>query len=230
MAKKTYSINWEDDIPVSFEVNGVTYESLDDIPNEKDRTKLEAMLNSAEDAEFDAEFAKMGSNMSTPDDSSFENLILGIFTGIAVLMLLITGISSFFNVQKINREKSAPGVVTDMTKQLEYDSNDYNRVIGETYYPVVEFTAQDGKRRNVQMSEGSFPPSYEVGDEVTVLYEPDHPLDARIKSAGSNALMWILPGITGILGIGFLVAVIAVRRVIFLSKKQKEEQAIEELK
>ena len=56
-------------------------------------------------------------------------------------------------------------------------------------------------------------PAYEVGDEVTILYEPEHPMDARIKSFGSSALMWILPSITGVLGIGFLVAVIAVQRV-----------------
>jgi hypothetical protein len=36
-------------------------------------------------------------------------------------------------------------------------------------------------------------------------------LDARIQSFGSNALMWILPGITGILGLGFLGAVLLVR-------------------
>jgi hypothetical protein len=83
----------------------------------------------------------------------------------------------------------------------------------------VEFVAQDGKRRNVQLSEGSFPPAYEVGDEVTILYEPEHPLDARIKSFGSSALMWILPGITGILGIAFLGAVLVVRRVMFTSEE-----------
>jgi hypothetical protein len=56
-------------------------------------------------------------------------------------------------------------------------------------------------------------PSHEVGDDVTVRYDPDHPLDARIKSFGSSALMWVLPGITGILGLAFLGAVIAVRKL-----------------
>ena len=59
MAKKTYSINWEDDEPVSFEVDGVQYESLEDVPEETDRLKLEAMMNAAEDAEFDAEIEKI---------------------------------------------------------------------------------------------------------------------------------------------------------------------------
>jgi hypothetical protein len=64
------------------------------------------------------------------------------------------------------------------------------------------------------MDEGSSSPQYEAGDEVIVLYEPDRPLEARIKSFGSSALMWILPGITGVLGIAFLGAVIVVRKLI----------------
>ena len=213
MSKKKYSINWEDDFPISFEVNGVEYKSLEDVPHEADRLKLEAMLDSASDAEFDAEFEKMSKEAQQVNGPAVEKIILSIFTGVAALMFLIAGIAAFNNIVKINREASAPGRVVEMTKRLEYDEANRDRVIGETYYPVVEFVAQDGKRRNVQLSEGSFPPAYEIGDEVTVLYEPDHPLDARIKSSASSALMWILPGITGILGIAFLVAVIAVQKL-----------------
>lgn len=217
MPKKKYSINWEDDIPVSFEVDGVTYESLEDVPDEKDRVKLEAMMDSAEDAEFDAEFdtefTKTQKELEQISQFPFEKIVLSVFTGVAVLMLLIAGIASFNNVRKIDREESAPGRVVDMTRRLEYDEEDRDRVIGETYYPVVEFTANDGKRRSVQLSEGSWPPAYEIGDEVTVLYEPESPLDARIKSFGSSAGMWVLPVITGILGIAFLVAVIVVQKV-----------------
>ncbi|MBK9927526.1 MAG: DUF3592 domain-containing protein [Anaerolineales bacterium] len=223
MAKKKYSINWDDDIAVSFEVDGVTYESLEDVPEEKDRLKLEAMLNSAEDAEFDAEFEKIQKELEPISNFPVEKVVLSVFTGIAVIMLLVAGVASFNNIRKVNREESASGVVTDMTKRLEYDEQDFNRVVGETYYPVVEFTANDGKRRNVQLSEGSFPPAYEVGDEVTILYEPENPMDARIKSFGSSALMWILPSITGVLGIGFLVAVIAVQRVMTPSGNAQSE-------
>jgi hypothetical protein len=219
MAKKKYSINWEEDEAVSFEVNGVEYKSLEDIPNEDDRLKLEAMMNSTEDAEFDAEFEKIQKELEPINSFPVEKVVLGVFTGVAVLMLLIAGIASFSNIAKINREESAPGRVVSLTKQLEYDQNNYNRVIGEAYYPVVEFTASDGKRRQVQLNEGSFPAAYEAGDEVTVLYEPGHPLNARIKSFASSAGMWILPGITGILGIAFLGAVLVVRRVMFNSEE-----------
>lgn len=217
MARKKYSINWEDDVPVSFEVNGMQFESLDDVPDEKDRLKLEAMMDSASDAEFDAEFEKMGAQIQPADGMPIEKIILPIFSGIAALMLLIAGIASVNNILKINREESAPGRVVEMVSERSY-INKEDRVVQEFYYPVVQFVANDGKRRNVKMSEGSSLPSHEVGDEVVVLYEPEHPLDARIKSLSSSAGMWILPAITGILGIGFLVAVFAVMKVISSSE------------
>src|SRR5512139_89338 len=165
MAKKSYSINWEDDVPVSFEVNGVLYESLEDVPDETDRLKLEAMMNAAEDAEFDAEIEKIDQKIQQDQGVAIEKIILPIFTGVAILMLLIAGISSVNNIRKVNREESAPGVVTEVKMERSY-VNEKERVVQEFYYPVAAFVASDGKRRNIQMSEGSSPPSYEVGDEV----------------------------------------------------------------
>ncbi len=212
MASKKYSISWENDVPVSFEVNGVQHESLEDIPDETDRLKLEAMMDSSFDAEFDAQFAKMGADVKQNNETPIEKIILPIFSGVAALMLLIAGIASFNNVLKVNREESSPGRVVEMVTERSY-VNEEDRVVQEFYYPVVQFVASDGKRRTVQMTEGSSSPAYEVGDEVVVLYEPDHPLDARVKSFGSSAGMWILPAITGTVGIGFLVAVLAVSKV-----------------
>jgi hypothetical protein len=213
MPKKKYSINWEDDLPVSFEVDGVQYESLEDVPDEKDRLKLEGMMDSSFDAEFDAEFAKMDKDIQQMNKLPFEKIILGVFTGVAVLMLLIAGIASVNNVLKIGREENAPGRVVDMVQRREY-VNEQDRIVEEYYYPVVEYLSLDGKSHRVQMNEGSSSPSFEIGDKVVVLYQPEHPLDARVKSFGSSALMWILPGITGILGLAFLVAVLVVRKYI----------------
>jgi len=206
-SRKKYSINWENDKAVSFEVNGVTYESLDEVPGDDDRDKLAAMMDSAEDADFDKKFDEVKDT-----GVKIENIILGIFTGIAVLMLLIAGISSYSAIQKIAKEESVPGTVVDVIKQREY-INEQDRVVRDFYYPVIEYVSKDGKRHSLQLSEGSDSPSYEKGDAVTVLYDPDHPLEARIRSFGSSALLWVLPGITGILGICFLGAVVAVRVV-----------------
>ena len=214
---KKYSVNWENEVPVSFEVDGVKYDSLEDVPNPKDRKKLEGMLDTSEldqsFEEFDKNFDKEFNEMKT-ESKTMENVVLGIFSGVAVLMLLVAGISSFFNIQKLSKEQSADGVVVDVVKRREY-VNEQDRVYNDYYYPVVQFAASDGKTRQVQMNEGSSSQTYEQGNQVTVLYDAEHPLDARIKSAGSNALMWILPGITGILGICFGGAVLVVRKFLF---------------
>jgi succinate dehydrogenase hydrophobic anchor subunit len=224
MAKK-YSINWEDDEAVSFEVDGVTYESLDDVPKERDRNKLSAMMDAAADDEafeevkFDEkEFEEL---RKAAEDPTMERWVLGGFTAIAVVMLLITAIATFSNIRKIAKEESAPGRVVDVVVRREL-VNQENDIVRDYYYPVVEFVANDGHKRTAQLSEGSDSPYYEKGDEITVRYDPDHPLDARIKSASSNALMWVLPVITGILGVAFLGAVLVVRRVMATEEKPQE--------
>ena len=139
-----------------------------------------------------------------------------------MLMLLIAFVSSASAVLKMSREESAPGRVVEVIERREY-LNEQDRIVEEYYYPVVEYVSRDGRFHSVQMTEGSSTPSNEVGDEVTVLYNPDRPLEARIKSFGSSTLMWILPGITGILGLGFLGAVMAVRRLMPSTEDSQNE-------
>ena len=224
---KKYSINWENDEPVSYEVDGVSYESLDQIPDEGDQSKLEAMLNASLDQEFEKEVAEFDREFKKEVEAqkktsaNAEKLILGIFSGVAVLMLLIAFGSAASAILKLSREQNAPGRVVEIVTRREY-VNEQDRVYQDYYFPVVEFVSADGRRHSVQMSEGSSSPSQEVGDEVTVLYNPEHPLDARVKSFGSSALMWVLPGITGILGLAFLGAVIAVRRFMPSTEPQNE--------
>ncbi len=215
MPKKKYSINWENDEAQSFEVNGVTYNSLNDVPDWKDRDKLAAMLHASseddpEEIKFDEkEFEELRKAAENP---SMERWVLGGFAGIAVIALLVTVISIFSNIQKIAKEESAPGRVVDVVVQ-KVVVNEQNNIVRDFYYPVIEFTASDGRRRMVQVSEGSDSPFYEKGNEVIVAYDPEHPLDARIKSVSSSALMWVLPSITGILGIAFAGAVLVVKKV-----------------
>ena len=215
MAKKKYSINWENDEPSSFDVDGVTYNSLDDVPNEKDRNKLAAMVDDfanddAENVKFDEkEFEEL---RKAADDPTMERWVLGGFTSIAVVMILVAVIASFLNIQKVAKEENAQGRVVDVVVRREV-VDQQNRIVRDFYFPVVEFVAMDGHKRTVQLSEGTDSPYYEKGDEVTVRYDPDHPLDARIKSTGSNMLMWILPGVTGVLGIAFAGAVLVVKKV-----------------
>ena len=47
MAGKKYSINWENGKAVSFEIDGVLYSSLDEIPDPRDLHKMMAMMDAA---------------------------------------------------------------------------------------------------------------------------------------------------------------------------------------
>ncbi|MDT0453748.1 DUF3592 domain-containing protein [Streptomyces hesseae] len=66
-------------------------------------------------------------------------------------------------------------------------------------FPVVEFTPSGGTPRRFRDSSGSDPSSYEVGEQVEVLYRADSPGDARINGFLS---LWLGPVIVG--GIGLL--------------------------
>jgi hypothetical protein len=231
MASKKYSINWEDDEPVSFEVDGVVYDSLDEVPDARDRDQLGAMLDSSLDQQFEEQFRDFDREFQKDweahkkTSAKAEKIIMGVFTGIAALMLLIASVSAVNAILKIAREERATGRVIEIVERREY-VNEQDRIVQDYYYPVVEYVSADGRFHMVHMSEGSSTPSHEVGDEVTVLYNPEHPLEARIQSVGSYALMWLLPGITGILGLAFLGGVILVRNVMSPSEDSPHEQLV----
>ncbi len=212
MLKKKYSIHWEGDFPSSYEVNGVGYETLEDVPDESDRRKLQAMADASFTADMDAEI-----EAQKQKGIAAEKIILWVFSAVAAIMLVIAFFSSFGVISKISKEESADGRVVDMIVKVRYTTieNQTEPIAEKYYYPVVEYRSSDGRFHSVQLMEGSSRASFEIGEDVTVLYNPEHPLDARIKSFGSSALMWVLPTITGILGISFLVAVLVVRKFLF---------------
>src|SRR4026208_2238555 len=161
MPKKKNSINGENDEPVSFEVDGTLYESLDQIPDEADRSKLETMMNASVEDEFEKEVQEFEKEFEAHKKTSAnaEKLILGIFSGVAVVMLLIAFLSSASAILKMNKEESAPGHVVEIIQRREY-VNEQDRVIQDYYFPVVEFVSADGRRHSVQMTEGSSAPSH----------------------------------------------------------------------
>ena len=213
MVKKKYSVNWENNVASSFEINGVKYTNLDQIPAAGDRKKIMAILAASE-------AVKLGAEPESGNSKSFftmENMVLTGFSIIAGVMLLVCFISSGSAISTLMKEKSAPGRVVDVVVRREYE-NVQDRIVRDYYFPVISFTADDGRSRTIQLDTGSSSQDYEKGDQIMVLYDPQKPLNARIKSFSSSAMMWILPVITGILGFSFLVAVLAVQRVMFLEK------------
>jgi len=62
--------------------------------------------------------------------------------------------------------------------------------VSGSHYPLVRFITPDEKTVEFRGSVGSRPADYAVGDQVTVLYWPDHPESATIRSFLE---MWCLP-------------------------------------
>jgi len=52
----------------------------------------------------------------------------------------------------------------------------------DSSYPVVKFQLPDGEPMRFAGQVGSTPPAYQVGQSVEVLYNPEQPRSARIRS------------------------------------------------
>jgi len=72
--------------------------------------------------------------------------------------------------------------------ELRYVENSGKRTY--YYYPIVEFTTQDGEFIRFEDENGSRAPSYEKNQSVKILYDPDTPGTAIIDRGIEN---WFLP-------------------------------------
>ena len=80
------------------------------------------------------------------------------------------------------------------TDKTDSDGNRYQEA---SFYPIVEYRLTEAQVYNVRGgSTGEF--TYQVGQEVEVLYDPDHPDRAKINSLME---LWGVTGIFGLLGI-----------------------------
>lgn len=106
------------------------------------------------------------------------------------LAMLVGAIWSFTSTREfLATAVTTEGVVTEMVRSRSSDST--------TYSPVVEFTTESGELIEHSSTSGSNPPSYDVGEKVTVYYQPGQPHRAKISGFFS---LWGLATIFGIMG------------------------------
>jgi hypothetical protein len=197
MAKK-YSINVENDEIVSVEVDGVRYTNVDQIPDEDDRGKMLLLTESWPGEEW---------GLPPREPWGLPKVIVPLFLAIALLMLAIAAIAGVSAGRTLSRERTAPGRVVDLILRQDARGSEF-------YYPLVEFDLPDGSRQRVQLTVGHWPAAYEIGQEVTVAYNPQQSSSARIKTASSTIGMWTVSIITGVLGLAFLAATLFARWVL----------------
>jgi len=190
---KKYSLNMENGEIISIEVDGVLYHSLDEIPDPEDRARVIRLMSGP--PERDEPLL----DLPQPRPFPVGRIVFAVFLGVAVLMLVITVFAAFNAGAARAREATASGRVVELVARRDEDGNEF-------YYPVVEFTPAMGGRQTVQIAEGSWPPAYQVGEAVTIVYDREKPRQARIDSLGGALSQWIVPFITGILGAAFAAA------------------------
>jgi len=195
---KKYSINWENDEVDSVEVDGVQYASPDRIPDPEDRARVLLLMSGEPDLDF---------SLPESEPVPLSKFITLLFLVVAVLMLTISAITAINTGRDLSREESAQGYVVDLVVRKDSAGQEFS-------YPVVEFALPDGSRKTVQLSEGYWPPAYEKGEPVTVLYNPERPLTARIKSSSGTVSRWTWSIITGVLGVAFGFATLFARWMI----------------
>jgi Protein of unknown function (DUF3592) len=121
------------------------------------------------------------------------NILFGLFLAFG-LAFCGASLWAVRNTQSfVARAETAAGQVIN----LEYRHSTSSSSSRGTYYPVVKFKTATGEERTLHSNTGSSPPSYAVGEAVTVLYDPGNPFDARIKGFFS---LWLLAIIFGALG------------------------------
>lgn len=89
---------------------------------------------------------------------------------------LIIGLSEVYKtIQTINTFASARGTVVDNVWQAFAEG-------GASYTPVIEFQTADGQTIRFTDGIGTYPPEYEAGTQVNVLYDLQDVHHARLNS------------------------------------------------
>lgn len=108
-----------------------------------------------------------------------------IFSGLA-----LSGIAGWLYFQQANLERnglSTEGIVIGLAESSDSE--------GTTYAPIVRFRTQGGRAFEFQSNHYSYPPAYEIGQKITVLYPPEQPSQAVVKGEGN--LLIIVFGLVG---------------------------------
>jgi hypothetical protein len=108
-------------------------------------------------------------------------------------------IASVFMGQKtlqfINSAQRAQGVIVEKAEKRSSKG-------GRTYYPIIEFQGpQTGQAIRFRHNFGTSMPSWQVGDNVNVLYNPNEPQDAIMEDGVWN---WFVPGMFMAVGLFFI--------------------------
>jgi Protein of unknown function (DUF3592) len=115
------------------------------------------------------------------------------------LIFLAAGIGIFLHTRQfVATALSTSALVTENVYRERHSSSSGT---SWAFYPRVHFRTADGQEITMITNSGSSPPSYYVGEAVTILYDPRQPYRAEIRSFGD---LWTSPLVFSGLGLIFL--------------------------
>jgi hypothetical protein len=104
-----------------------------------------------------------------------------IILAVALLFLFI-GFSEAWKAQAMVKNfATESGTIVGNDYRSSTDPEDSAKIY-RSYHPVVRLTTAQGGVFVFTDGEGSNPADYEVGDAEEILYDPNNPLDATIRS------------------------------------------------
>jgi hypothetical protein len=141
-----------------------------------------------------------------------EKIVSTVFICVGILLLLVSAATFWFTRQSVAAEVSVEGVVVNnvVRQHTTKSSNSSRETTSDYYHAVVEFPLADGTKKTVEMAQGDWPKAYDEGEKVTVRYDPQKPLKARL--GGGGPLDFLATLITGFMGAVFTAIAIGIRR------------------
>lgn len=112
--------------------------------------------------------------------------------------LVFGGIAVYLFFEQRNLEQNGVEATATVVEMIESRDSDGDT----TYAPVFEFRARNGRVFRVKSGFSSYPPEYQVGERVTILYLPESPENAEIK--GSANFLTIVFGGVAVLDLAIL--------------------------
>lgn len=114
---------------------------------------------------------------------------------------------AYFTQQTIHLKRTgvtALGTVVDQKRQTSWRASHSSFKFSVTYAPVVEFTPEGGSPVTFRSDLWSSVPKT-IGKNVDVLYDRNHPDEARVNGFWEN---WLMTVMLGVFGVGFLLSVL----------------------
>ena len=95
-----------------------------------------------------------------------------ITLAVGIILLIISLRTLQQSLSFLRKSNRATGTVIEMERISDSD--------GSTYKPIFKFKAATGQEVIFKSSSSSNPPSWKVGEEATIAYDPNDPGEARL--------------------------------------------------